>query len=149
MRRLIAEVHTLKGKQTGKRRLSSLLLACAFVTTVSPCGAVYAQGYRQAGADPVDALREVLRTPAESPGLRDAKLKTAVSALHGIGDLRRALALPDWRDGDLDPSLVAVDMPSRSLVADLRAEVGPDAYASEERRGRMLTMDEAVGLGRD
>src|SRR5947207_3048066 len=77
MRRLIAEVHTLKGKQTGKRRLSSVLLACALVTTLSPCGPAHAQGYRQPAADPVDALREVLRTPPESPGLRDAKLKTA------------------------------------------------------------------------
>src|SRR5882762_4854505 len=66
MRRLIAEVHTLKGKQTGERRLSPLLLACALVTPLSPCGAVHAQGYRQAAADPVDALRDVLRTPAES-----------------------------------------------------------------------------------
>src|SRR5436305_6143462 len=108
----------LAERRTCDCRRSVLLLAFSLAMMVSSAGVVFAQASRQTFADPVDALREVLKTPFDNVGVRELRLKNAVTALGGIGDLRRALALSEWRDDDLDAALVAVDMPCRALLAE-------------------------------
>ena len=72
-------------------------------------------------ADPVEALRQVLRTPIRDPGNRDEllwrqeQLKARAKAL-GVGDLRRALLLQEWRYEDREEAIAAVDKPVRDGI---------------------------------
>jgi HEAT repeat protein len=64
--------------------------------------------------DPVEALRQTLRVPAQTPGeaeLRKRTLEQRIKALRTIGDLRRALELSEWREEPMDEIGRAVDVP--------------------------------------
>jgi len=64
--------------------------------------------------DAVEALRELLRAPALDPGQRDRCLREQIRRLNGVSDLRRAVALRDWRDEDPDEKVAAVDQANRA-----------------------------------
>jgi HEAT repeat protein len=69
-----------------------------------------------ATADPVEALRQVLRGPGLDPAVREQDLQQAARALVTIADLRRALLLREWRDLDPEPQLAAADRAGRAAV---------------------------------
>jgi HEAT repeat protein len=71
----------------------------------------------QPAGDPVEALRQVLKTGGHDLEARAGRLQEAVAALHSLGDLRRALVLQDWRDEDIDPKVAAVDRSNRAALA--------------------------------
>jgi HEAT repeat protein len=72
--------------------------------------------------DPVEELRLNLRAKDESEAAlknREAKLRKDIAALRTLSDLRRALALTEWRDrdkGERDPDVSLVDRKVRTLV---------------------------------
>ncbi len=81
-----------------------------------------AQGAAVYGPDPVDDLRQALRTSIrdsmnrEELQFRRATVEKRIKALN-IGDLRRALQLQEWRDEDRDEAIGAIDRPLREALA--------------------------------
>src|SRR5438128_1717523 len=73
------------------------------------------------GPDPVEDFRQALKTPVRDPmnqeeiRFRRAQLEKRMKALT-IGDLRRALALQEWRDQDPDENVIGVDRPIREAL---------------------------------
>jgi HEAT repeat protein len=55
----------------------------------------------QTALDPVERLRLVLRSTPADPALRDTALRECVGGLRGLGELRRALLLSEWRSAGL------------------------------------------------
>lgn len=65
--------------------------------------------FAQAPPDAVAALRQALKAPAHEPETRVRALRHALDGLSGLGELRRALALQEWRDEDVDAQVSAID----------------------------------------
>ena len=76
--------------------------------------------HAQTPTDAVERLRIVLLTTTDDDRLREQKLRECVDGLRGVGDLRRAVTLTEWKN---DGNRAAVDGAQRSAVR------------SEERRG--------------
>lgn len=87
------------------QRLSQLL-AVALLTLTQAAWATEA----------VPALRDALRAPAADLPQRTQQLRATAARLSGLAELRQAVALPDWRDADVDPGVAAVDRQVRLLV---------------------------------
>src|SRR5579862_747612 len=51
-----------------------------------------------ADGDPVEALRQVLKDTVQDYAAREHRLPACESAVRELRDLRRALALQEWRD---------------------------------------------------
>jgi HEAT repeat protein len=71
----------------------------------------------QRPADPVERLRSVLKAINQDVERRDEAIKEQIDQLSGLGDLRLALALPEWRDQDSDLRVAGIDSRNRALVA--------------------------------
>lgn len=71
------------------------LVALAALTVLAPARA-------QPAPDPVERLRAELRTAHVSEAVRDRALGEAAAGVRSLGDLRRALLLPDWGAGTVD-----------------------------------------------
>src|SRR4051794_30988686 len=67
-------------------------------------------------ADPVETLRQALKMPAHDLPARAQAVQQALEELRGIGELRRALALQEWRDEDIDSQVAGVDHPQRAAL---------------------------------
>src|SRR5712692_9405417 len=59
--------------------------------------------------DAVEHLRQVLQGMTDDASVREQKLRECIETLRGVGDLRRAFLLAEWRDRAPDSSLAAVD----------------------------------------
>jgi HEAT repeat protein len=109
------EVKTRHGRvrsrliRLARRRLALLVLGMALV---SPAVA-WSQPI-----DPVEALRLALQEPCHSAESRDQHLKECLAALSSLGDLQRAVTLPEWRLGQADLTSAAVDQANRELLVE-------------------------------
>ena len=74
--------------------------------------------FAQPAQDDVDQLRLILRTPFGDPAARDSAIKGTLARLRGLGDLRRALLLPEWRNAAPSGAEAQVDVLNRALLAD-------------------------------
>lgn len=98
-------------------RLLSHLLRPGLLAFVAAFYALWPVSAQQFPADPVRELRQALQVPYQSAAPRDRKLTQCIQALDSLGDLRRALALDEWRDEDPDPELATADRIHRAVVA--------------------------------
>jgi HEAT repeat protein len=128
------------------------------------CGAGVALA--QQTPDTVSALRQALKAPAHDPAARDHAIQQALEGLSGLGELRRALVLQEWRDEDIDPQVAAIDRLHRAAtqqrfekavrevcshgdatsqvaVADLLADVGITVrgVGTQDSLGRVFSAD--------
>jgi HEAT repeat protein len=67
-------------------------------------------------ADPVEELRQVLKGSLYDPAERDLKIKGQIKSLQGIGDMRRALGLREWRDLETEGEVPTVDRRNRTAL---------------------------------
>jgi HEAT repeat protein len=67
--------------------------------------------------DPVEELRWILAAPFADSAKRARAVKERIKALEGLGDLRRALVLREWRDEDQDQRIAVADRPNRLALA--------------------------------
>src|SRR5262245_7974110 len=63
-------------------------------------GVLVLAGALSAAPDPVEELRQVLRSEAATAEQREKALKGLIDRLRGMGDLRRALMLSEWKETD-------------------------------------------------
>jgi HEAT repeat protein len=73
---------------------------------------------QEAAGDGVDRLRGILQDTTDDAPLRDQKLRECVSGLRGIGDLRRAINLTEWRDNASAVALATVDRTYHKAITD-------------------------------
>lgn len=97
--------------------------------------------------DPVDELRRVLRAPVRDPATRQRELTKRLSALHTIGEIRRALALQEWRDEDPDEKIAEVDAPLRADLAKRFAERIRAALTSNDPAAQLGAADMLAETG--
>jgi HEAT repeat protein len=99
-------------------------------------------------ADPVDALHQVLRAPARDPAQRGQGLNAAIDSVRSLADLRRAAALPDWRDEDVDPIVATVDRQQRLVLVQRFRQVVREALAPPQPSTTKITVcDMLADLG--
>jgi sugar phosphate isomerase/epimerase/HEAT repeat protein len=96
--------------------------ACTGVLALALAGPVAAQPVQLSG-DPVEIFRQALKAPPtdllDAKGKpRDKALDEAARGLVGVGDLRRALALQEWRDEDRDDQIAQIDQKVRKALGD-------------------------------
>jgi HEAT repeat protein len=72
--------------------------------------------------DPVEALRQALLASYAEPAERDQAIRASLGSLKTLGDLRRAIALPEWRDGYPDEAVAKVDGAHRRALREWFAE---------------------------
>jgi len=104
--------------------------------------------YTQNGeGDPVEELRQILKCSVNDPAVRDRKSQEQIRALHGIGDLRRALALREWRDLEFDGKVGDVDQRNRAtLVAQLELAVR-DVFRQGDDTSRLAALSILSEMG--
>jgi HEAT repeat protein len=96
------------------RYARKLLLASA-VVAIGLCRlvAIWAQ---PVPSDPVEELRQVLKSPVHDPAERERNLQRPLEALHSLNDVQRALALREWRNQDPESAIAAVDQRQRDVL---------------------------------
>jgi HEAT repeat protein len=99
--------------QSHRRLRLSFILALTLLAWAGRVG-VHAQ---PAVDDPVEELRQALKSCTRDPESRDRMLSAIVPLVQDIGDLRRALTLREWRDQDLEEKWAAIDRPHRARLA--------------------------------
>jgi HEAT repeat protein len=101
----------------------------------------------QAGPnDPVEKLRIALLQTTDDVQLRERGLREAVENLRGIGDLRRAVALKEWKDRSLESGLAAVDRSQRKVVAERFLAATRELLRRKEPSTVNLALDMIVEL---
>jgi HEAT repeat protein len=106
-----------------------------------------AWSWAQPATDTVETLRQILRSPARDAGQRATNLRAASDAIHGLAELRRAVALPDWRDDDIDPLVAAVDREQRRTLVQRFERVVRDALTGEPAATQVTVCDMLTDLG--
>jgi HEAT repeat protein len=96
--------------------------------------------------DAVERLRLALRDATEDAPLREQKLRECVEGLRGMADLRRAVALPEWKDHMPESSLAAVDRAQRQVVADRFVATARVLLRHKDAAAVSLTLDLLVEM---
>jgi len=97
--------------------------------------------------DPVEALRQVLRSSNRDPGQRTQSVQAAVESIHGLAELRRAAALPDWRDEDIDPLVAGVDRQQRLVLVQRFQQAVREGLAQPAPATQVTVCDMLADLG--
>lgn len=118
---------------------------CLAVILLIPMGMMTGRGLA-APADAVAELREILQMPVSDPGMRERCLGEQIKKLNGISELRRALALHDWREEDPDDQTAAVDRASRAEVVRRFDSAVRDVLRRGDAASRLAVMDMIVRL---
>ncbi len=79
---------------------------------------VHSGAAQKGPADAVEQLRTTLKAPARDLAERERRIRSALTGLQSLGSMRRALALQDWRDTDLEPRLAKVDSTQRAALVE-------------------------------
>lgn len=95
----------------------------------------------------VPALRDALRAPASDLSQRTQQLRATAARLSGLAELRQAVALPDWRDADVDPGVAAVDRQARLLVVQQFQQAVRAALAAPATATQLTICDMLADLG--
>jgi len=104
--------------------------------------------FAQAAVDePVEQLRLILRAPLSDPGRRDWDLKERIGALEGLGDLRRALVLREWRDEDQDQRVAAIDRPNRLALARRFEQAVREVLRQSDEACRLAVLNMLAEMG--
>jgi hypothetical protein len=109
-------------------------VALAWLVSQQPAAA------QPTGADPVEELREALKSSALEPGIRDRRLREIVPAIQDLGDLRRALGLREWRDQDPEEKWAAVDRRHRATIALLFTESVRAVFAQGDETAQLAVL---------
>ena len=117
---------------------SLALLACLGLV-----GAVTAQ---PAPFDSVDRLRQTLRAAYTDLAQRERVLRQRVAALRTAAELRRAYALPDWRDRSPDTALAHVDRTTRTELANRLVAMAGDLARQGDAVGAAAALDQIAEL---
>lgn len=99
-----------------------------------------------AAADLALTLRETLRAPAANPAQRAASLR-ALPQLTTLADLRLAVALPDWRDADVDAGIAAVDREARQQLVHRFQQAVREALANQAPETQIAVSDMLTDMG--
>jgi HEAT repeat protein len=67
-------------------------------------------------SDPVDGLKQILKSSASDAVTRDRDLREQINKLTTINELCRALVLREWREQDLDERVAAADLANRTTL---------------------------------
>ncbi len=97
--------------------------------------------------DTVEVLRQALKHPSREPAARDQAIREGCAGLHGIPEMRRALLLQEWRDGDADATMADVDRVHRQALVDRFQAAVRQALASGEASVRLAAIDMLADLG--
>ncbi len=109
--------------------------------------------HAQARPDPVEELRKALRNPVldtnrpEELTERRRELTRRIEALHGAGELRRALALQDWQDTEVDQRVAEIDRTARRNVAERLARLVQAMMHSPDAAGRLAAATLVAEIG--
>jgi HEAT repeat protein len=122
------------------RPLALLALTITFCLIPS----IFAQ---TAFAEPVEELRSTLRAPCADPAQRARSVQARIQAVQGIGDLRRALVLRDWRDQDQDERVAAVDRSSRLALARRFEQAVRDVLRQGDEVRRLAVLSVLTEIG--
>jgi HEAT repeat protein len=87
---------------------AAILAVCALASVV---GVLAAQ-------QPVEEIRRILKETSSDAAARDRQLQEQAGRLVGVADLARVLALEDWRFGDAEDQIAAVDRVNRQRIID-------------------------------
>src|SRR5438309_1824830 len=85
-----------------------------------------------AAADPVERLRQTLRTPYSDLAERDRALKARISALRTPGELRRAYTLPVWCERSADAALAGADRANRADIGERFVKTARDLLKGDD-----------------
>lgn len=102
--------------------------------------------------DPLEELRQVLRTPIRDVGnrqellWRQEQLKARAKALN-VGDLRRALLLQEWRYEDREEAIAAVDKPVRDSILLRLVTVLRQAFQGHRESAKLAAIAQVGEMG--
>src|SRR5262249_9216319 len=114
------------------------LLKCGVCVCLLLSGSVRAQELEpRPSADPIEVLRQALRSPVRAVATRDTQLRAALERLQTPEELQRALQLSGWRDGDLDEEVAAVDMRQRAAAVERFEREVRSALRQDDLDGRL------------
>jgi HEAT repeat protein len=108
---------------------------------------LYWTGVVTAQADSVAQLRQALKTPTQDIEARSRVVKQAADMVGGLGDLRRGLALQEWRDEDVDPQIAAADQQQRGELQHRFEQAVRDVFAHGEPASKAALADMLADLG--
>lgn len=97
--------------------------------------------------DPVSALRQSLKTAPTDPADREKTLRQALLPLRGVGDLRRALVLQEWRDADGESAIAAVDLPLKRELQNRFEQAVREVFAHGDPTSQVTVADMIAELG--
>src|SRR5262245_53545982 len=113
-------------------------------------GVLVLAGALSAAPDPVEELRQVLRSEAATAEQREKTLKGLIDRLRGMGDLRRALMLSEWKETvPRPPAIAEADAAARAQIAQrfvkqVEAVVADLEFKDDQERKRKATARLAV-----
>src|SRR6266849_2295132 len=100
-------------------------------------------------SESVEELRLLLKAPVTEVSRRERAVSEQLKLVDGINDLRRALALREWRDEDPDDRISTVDRRNREVVARRFAQAAREVLRQGDATSRlaMLNMLGKMGTG--
>jgi HEAT repeat protein len=115
-------------------------MSCVCVGLLMAASAGAQEPERRSRVDPVEPLWQALHAPVRGSEARDAQIRAALDHLRSADDLRRALLLNGWRDGDQDQEIAAVDARHRSAVVDRFARAVRNGLRQKDLDGRLAAL---------
>ncbi len=103
----------------GHKRDRTLCAAVGLLALLLSLGSL-GDARKLAAQPPTDAVERLRIALAATDNVlpRDKTVRECLDGLHGVGDLRRAVLLTDWKDQALESGLAPVDRVLRKIVAD-------------------------------
>src|SRR5207248_4217077 len=83
----------------------------------------------------------------DDPAKRHWDLKDRIGALAGLGDLRRALMLQEWRDDDHDQKVAVIDRSNRLGAARRFEQAVRDMLEHGDEAGRLAVLSMLAEIG--
>jgi HEAT repeat protein len=120
-------------------RVNSWLQSVLLLMLASSCGRAIAQA-QTLPADPVDELRQVLKSSVRDPAVRDRKLNEIIPLIQDLNDLRRAIVLREWRDQDPEQKWIAVDLPHRATLARWFAQRAREVFQHGDETAQLAVL---------
>jgi HEAT repeat protein len=98
-------------------------------------------------SDPVEELCEILRCPSGDPAERDRALKDVIPSIQGVGNLRRALLLREWRDTDSEEKWAGIDRAHRGNIARRFKQGVRDILQQSDETARLAVLSLLTDFG--
>jgi HEAT repeat protein len=98
-------------------------------------------------AESVEELRLLLKAPVTDVSRRERAVSEQLKLVDGINDLRRAVALREWRDEDPDDRIAAVDRRNREVVAKRFAQAAREVLRQGDATSRLAMLSMLGKMG--